>query len=120
MKEPNLKDKVKELRRIINLAHLDQLERMLNASKGAGTTTALVEIAKKRNLLLITHTAQWAEQLKETHGIEALPFTSPVGGRTVLIDNGVNWLLLREAQRLRRLTEDLLNDLERLHLPALS
>jgi hypothetical protein len=110
---PETKKKATELRHRINARVLDDLERMLNASKGAGTTTALIDQAKRLNIPLIVHSNAWAENLiAENAGLRAKHFSSHIGGEKVLIDNGVNWLLLKEAQALRKMSEDLLNRLE--------
>lgn len=106
-------EQIAELRKRINTPVLDHLERMLNASKGAGTTTLLVDAAKRQNVTLVVHSEEWAEKLRDkSPTLDAVPYTSSIGGRRVLIDNGVNWLLLREAQALRRMTETLLNTIE--------
>lgn len=106
------KKKASNLRTRINSRLLDDLERMLNASKGAGTTTALVDQAKRLNIPLVVHSRDWADKLTREHGIKSRHYTEHVGGERVLIDNGVNWLLLKEAQALRKMSEDLLNRLE--------
>src|SRR5262245_22495657 len=111
--EPAIKELREELRQAISSRTLDELERMLNASKGAGTTTLLIEAAKKRNITLVTHSQAWADKLMEDHRIVAKPYTARLGGERVLIDNGVAWLLLKEAQKLRRLMENYLNHIER-------
>jgi hypothetical protein len=113
MKMTPLRDKMNKLRAATKSAHLDSIERMLNASKGLGTTPRLVEKAIQSNLTLIVHSEPWADKLREANpGLKVRTFNSVVGGEPVLIDNGVNWLLLREAQALLKLSEDLLNWME--------
>jgi Mrp family chromosome partitioning ATPase len=106
------REKLQALRGQVNRPYLDQLERLMNASKGAGTTTALIDQAKRKNLTLVVHTEDWAEKLRSSFGVKAQAFSVPVTGQTVLIDNGVNWVLLREAQALRKMIEDVLNHIE--------
>lgn len=109
----NLKERIKVLRESINLPTLDQLELMLNRTKGTGTTNALVKAAIDQNITLVTHSEEWADKLRQEHPkLPACSITAVRGGERVLIDNGVNWLLLKAAQKIRRQAEDLLNYME--------
>jgi ABC-type nitrate/sulfonate/bicarbonate transport system ATPase subunit len=101
------------LRDRVNTRTLDNIEHMLNKSKGLGTTPMLIEKCVGTGMTLVTHSEDWAMKLMDSNPhLRAKPFDQIHGAERVLIDNGVNWLLLREAQALRRLSEDLLNWME--------
>lgn len=113
MKITPMRQKMTLLREAINLPLLDQMERMLNNSKGTGTTNSLIEIAKSQNLPILVESEKVAEELHRFHPeVKFLPFSSQLPGQRVLIDVSCMWIMLREAQKVRRLGEDLLNWME--------
>lgn len=109
----NLKTKVEALRKQLLHRSIDDVERMLNATKATGITPALVEAAKKTSRYLVVHSDSWKEKLQTSNPGLVCKLPSEVrGGELVLIDNGVNHILLTEARALQRLCEDLLNYIE--------
>lgn len=105
----------KELRSLCDSKMLDTLERLLNATKGQGATTILSEAAQENKAILITHSEEWANQLKAWKprlNVVGFENWSPSSGRKILFDNGLFFLCVRQSQRIRIIAEGLLNYLE--------
>lgn len=113
MKLSPLRLKMNTLREAVSLKTMDQVELMLNGSKGTGTTNSLIEIAKSKNIPILVESEKVAEQLTSFHpDVKFLPYTAQKPGQLILIDVSVYWVLMREAQKVRKLSEDLLNWME--------
>lgn len=108
-----MRQKMDLLRQATQNRVLDQVEIMLNNSKGTGTTNLLIEIAQAKRVPILVETEKVAEQLTGFHPeVKFLPYTKQLPGQRVLIDVSTYWTALREAQKIRRLAEDLLNWME--------
>lgn len=69
----------KELRKRIgkSISFIDVLERIYNKTRGQHNTAALIKAAEMTKGLIVCHTAEWAERLKENKGVEATVYTDP-------------------------------------------
>lgn len=113
MKVSPMKQKMLTLRASTADQTLDSLERMLNNSKGTGTTNLLIEQAKQTKVPILVESEEVAKQLQQYHPeLTFLPFSAQLPGKRLLIDVSVMWVMLREAQKIRRQAEDLLNWME--------
>lgn len=113
MKISPMRERMNLLREATNLKQIDTIELLLNNSKGTGTTNALIHLAKEKNLPIIVESEKVAEQLQEFHPeVKFHPFSKQLPGTLVLIDVSVMWVLLREAQKVRRLSQSLLDWME--------
>lgn len=114
-KEPStLVEHTAALRRRVNTLTLDGLENFLNRTKGTGITPKLMVAAERANVPLVVHSEKWKNDLengKETK-VRIKVYTEIQGGEVCFIDNGIPWVLLKEAQALRRQCEALLNYIE--------
>lgn len=115
MTEPTntLKAKLKALRAQVLHSAPDDIERMLNAVKGSGITPALIEACLRTNRGLVVHSESWRDKLIDSNPkLKVLLPREVRGGASVLIDNGVNHMMLVEVRALQRMVEDLLNYME--------
>lgn len=109
----NLKQKLTALRAQLRHQSLDDVERMLNHCKGTGITPALVEACLRSNRTLAVHSDTWKEKLEASNPKLKVKTTREIrGGEFILIDNGINHMILVEARALQRMVEDLLNYIE--------
>ena len=69
----------KELRTRIgkSISFIDVLERIYNKTRGQHNTAALIKAAKMTKGLIVCHTADWAEQLREIEGVDATVYSDP-------------------------------------------
>jgi hypothetical protein len=105
--------KMNTLRQALQQRELDQVEQMLNNSKGTGTTNLLVEIAQTKKVPILVDNEKTMEHLQQFHPeVVFHPFSKQLPGQRVLIDVSTYWVALKEAQKIRKLAEDLLNWME--------
>lgn len=115
MNEPtfNLKAKTKALRAQVRHSAPEEIERMLNATRATGITTTLIETCLRSNKILVVHSESWKQKLQDEHPKLLVKLAREVkGGDPVLIDNGLNLVMLRELRSLQAMCEDLLNYIE--------
>lgn len=113
MKISPMRLKMDTLRAAINLKTIDQLEIMLNNSKGTGTTNLLIKAVKDTKIPILVESEAVAEHLTSLHpDVTFHPYSKQLPGQLVMIDVSTIWVLCREAQKVRKLGEDLLNWME--------
>lgn len=60
-----------------SVSFVDVLERIYNKTRGQHNTAALLIAAKQTKGLIVCHTADWAETLREEHKVEATIYSDP-------------------------------------------
>jgi hypothetical protein len=110
MKISPMRDKMNKLRQATSSKVLDDIELMLNNSKGTGTTNLLVDIAKDKRVPILVESEKTAETLQQFHPeIQFHPYNKQLPGQRVLLDVSTHWVSLREAQKIRMLARELLD-----------
>ena len=60
-----------------SISFIDVLERIYNKTRGQHNTAALIKAAKMTKGLIVCHTHEWAETLKNDHGVAATVYSDP-------------------------------------------
>ena len=114
MKITKLQFLKKELRKLVgeSIEFVDVLERIYNKTRGQHNTAALLTAAKKHKGVIITHTKQWADDLRDMHGVDAMVYTDPkirTYEGPVLMDLPTMFEFVKAHSRLEKRTTELLN-----------
>ena len=107
----------KDLRKACQSANItDWFDRYINKSRGQGNTDALILACKKRAATLIVHNDKYADEIAEMHNIKTARIGTPSFATTPtrsMVDNHAILQLVREAQKIQMLAEQLLTLMDR-------
>lgn len=106
-----LKDK---LRKKIgeSISFIDVLERVYNKTRGQHNTAALITAARMNKGLIVCHTADWANTLKEEQGVDATVYTDPTimsFQGPIMIDMPCMFEFVKSHSRMEKAATELLN-----------
>lgn len=117
MKITKMEHLKKETRKKIgeSVSFIDVLERVYNKTRGQHNTAALVKAAKATKGLVVCHTAEWAERLRDDQGIDATVYTDPkimTFSGPIMIDMPCMFEFVKAHARLEKQATELLDFLD--------